>query len=123
MTHVFSSADRALARRIEAGHAFATMSAAGKENAQAVAGGWAVFKATGSPMTQAIGIGTNGAVEAAELDRMEAFFHQRGSPAIIDLSTLADPGVLEMIQLRGYTVKEISHVLARRLDPAEQLPA
>src|ERR1051326_6315938 len=96
MTHVFSSADRALARRIEAGHAFATMSAAGKENAQAVAGGWAVFKATGSPMTQAIGIGTNGAVEAAELDRMEAFFHQRGSPPVIRPRPLAAPGGVEV---------------------------
>jgi hypothetical protein len=122
MTQLFSSADLALARRIEAGHGHSATLAARDDAVEAVAGGWAVFDTVGSPMTQATNIGMNGAVSAADLDRLEAFFHDRGSPAVIDLCTLADASLLGMIQERGYTVREISNVLARRLDQAEEFP-
>ena len=116
MTQLFSSTDMALARRIEAGHAHSATASTQGLAVEAIAGGWAIFHQTDSPVTQAIGVGMHGAVEATELDRLEAFFHSRGSAAIIDLCTLADPSLLEMIAKRGYVVREISHVLARRLD-------
>lgn len=120
MAELFSGADVALARRIEAGHAQSARAYAGGANVESIAGGWAIFHQPDSAMTQAIGIGMHGAVEAAELDRLEAFFHARGSAAVIDLCTLADASVLGMIQERGYTVREISHVLVRRLDGEER---
>jgi len=120
MGELFSSADVALARRIEAGHAQSARAYAGGANIESIAGGWAIFNQPDSPTTQAIGIGMHGDVEAAELDRLEAFFHERGSAAVIDLCTLADPSVLGMIQDRGYTLREISNVLARRLDREER---
>lgn len=119
MRELFSSADVALARRIEAGHAQSARAYAGGANIEQIAGGWAIFRQPDSPITQAIGIGMQGPVAAAELDRMEAFFHARGSAAVIDLCTLADESVLGMIQERGYTLREISNVLARRLDREE----
>ena len=109
----------ALARRIEAGHAHSATASTEGLTVEEIAGGWAIFHQADSPVTQAIGVGMHGAVDTTELDRLEAFFHSRGSAAIIDLCTLADAGLLGMIQERGYTVREISHVLARRLDPNE----
>src|SRR5580698_9203318 len=120
MTQLFSSADMALARRIEAGHAHSAMFSTRDLAVEEMAGGWAIFHAIASPVTQAIGVGMNGLVESSDLDRLEAFFQSRGSAAIIDLCTLADPSVLESIHERGYTVREISNVLVRRLDPEEQ---
>ena len=117
------SADRALARRLEAGHAHSATTSTPSVAVEEVAGGWAIFHKVDSPVTQAIGVGLNGAVEPAELDSLEAFFHSRGSPAILDLCTLADASVIGMIQERGYGIREISNVLVRRLDPAEEFPA
>ncbi|HEX5229849.1 MAG TPA: hypothetical protein VFW44_19190 [Bryobacteraceae bacterium] len=123
MTGPFSSADLALARRIEAGHAHSAAASMPDVAVETIAGGQAIFHQPGSAVTQAIGIGMHGPVDAADLDRLEAFFHSRGSDAVIDLSTLADPGLTEMLRERQYMVREISHVLARRLDPAENYAA
>jgi hypothetical protein len=123
MTQVFSSTDMALARRIEAGHAHSAAASTQGVSVQAIAGGWAIFHQMDSPVSQAIGLGMNGGITPADLDRLEAFYHSRGSAAIIDLCTLADASLLGMIQERGYVIREISHVLARRLDRAENFPA
>jgi GNAT superfamily N-acetyltransferase len=123
MTELLSSADMALARRIEAGHAHsATVSTQGV-SVEDLAGGWAIFHQVDSPVTQAISIGMNGAVAPADLDHLEAFFHDRGSAAVIDHCMLADPNLPAMFQERGYIVREISNVLASRLDPAEEFAA
>src|SRR5947208_14363097 len=120
MTPRFSSADLTLARRIEAGHAHSATLFAQQDAIEAVAGGVAVYRGPGSPMTQATNIGMNGPVSPADLDRLEAFFHDRGSPAVIDLCTLADAGLVGMIHERGYTLREISNVMARRVDRGEE---
>ncbi len=120
MAELFSSTDVALARRIEAGHAQSARAYAGGANIESIAGGVAIFHEPNSGITQAIGVGMHGMVDAAEMDRLEAFFHARGSAAVIDLCTLADASVLAMIQEREYTIREISHVLARRLDREER---
>ena len=119
MTQLFSSTDRALARRIEAGHAHSAAVSTPSVSVEEIGDGWAIFHQIDSPVTQAIGVGMNGAVESGELDRLEAFFHVRGSAAIIDLCALADPSLLPMLQERGYVIREIANVLVRRLDPAE----
>jgi hypothetical protein len=120
MTELFSCADMDLARRVEAGHAHSATVSTDGVLAEAMAGGWAIFHRVNSPVTQAIGIGLHGEVSAAGLDQLEAFFHHRGSDAIIDLCMLADPGLLGALHERGYVVREFSNVLVRRLDPAEE---
>lgn len=119
MTVRFSSADLALAWRIEAGHAHSATASTPGVAVAAIAGGQAIFHQPGSPVTQAIGVGLHGPVDSADLDQLEAFFHSRGSDAVIDLCTLADAGLIEMLHERRYVVREISHVLVRRLDPGE----
>lgn len=120
MTQLFSSTDMALARRIEAGHAHSAAVSTPSVSVEEIGGGWAIFHQIDSPVTQAIGVGMHGAVESSELDRLEAFFHDRGSAAIIDLCALADLSLLPMLQERGYVIRELVNVLARRLDPAEK---
>jgi GNAT superfamily N-acetyltransferase len=120
MTQLFSSTDMALARRIEAGHAHSARISTPGVSIEEVGGGWAIFHRVDSPVTQAIGLGMRGPVESRDLDRLEAFYHSQGSAAIIDQCTLADPSFVTMIHERGYMVREITNVLARRLDPAEE---
>jgi hypothetical protein len=83
LTQVFSSADKALAQRIESGHAFSGVASAQAAQVQnpastaamePIAGGWAVFQGVDLPITQALGIGMAGPVTTGDLDRLEAFF-------------------------------------------------
>jgi hypothetical protein len=123
MPEQFSSADIALARRIESGHAHTAIVSTQDLSIEQIGGGWAIFHHPDSPVTQAIGVGMNGDVARSELDRLEGFFHSRRSAAIIDLCTLAHPNLWGLVQERGYLVREISHVMARRLDPSENFGA
>jgi GNAT superfamily N-acetyltransferase len=118
MTGLLSGTDLALARRIEAAHAHSATTVQGVV-VEEMAGGWAIFHRVDSPVTQAIGIGMKGSVAAAELDRLERFFHQRGSAAVIDLCTLADASLVAMLQERGFVMREISHIMARRVGAQE----
>ena len=131
MSKRFSSADRVLARRIEAADAAAVSAMAHKlaearpnlGAAEPACGGCAIFGGVGSPMTHAMGIGMSGPVEEAEFDRMEAFFRSRGSPSLIDLCPMADPTVVRFVQERGYRVIEFNNILVRGLEHGEEFPA
>lgn len=81
--------------------------------AERVAGGIATFTGVDSPISQAIGAGLELGIPEAELDRLEDFFRTRGAPAILELSSFAAPSFVEMLNRRGYTVVEFSHVLCR----------
>jgi len=117
-----SGADRDLARRIERGHADSGIAAGPDADRELIGGGVAIFQAVDLPSTQALAVGMNGPVSSEDLDRLEAFFHSRGSAAIIDLCTLADPSLILFIQQRGYVVKEITNVLARQIDSTDEWP-
>jgi len=131
MRKLFSSADRALAQRIEAADAatgLAVAQSTARANPQLGAaaephlGGYAVFGGVGSPMTHAMGIGMSGPVDAAAFDRMEEFFRSRGSASLIDLCPLVDPTVLQLVMDRGYRIIELNNVLVREIDPNESFP-
>jgi len=120
---MLSGTDRDLARRIERGHADSGLAAGPDADREYIAGGVAIFQAVDLPSTQALAIGMNGPVTSEELDKLEVFFHTRGSAAIIDLCTLADPSAILFIQQRGYVIREVTNVIARLIDPDEQWPA
>lgn len=122
-----SSADLALASRLEAAEAAnalaLTLAAAGhalSPVAVPFAGGTAVFAGVGSPMTHALGIGLRGHVPESELEQMEAFFRELGSPSLIDLCPLADPSVVAFVQSRPYHTIEFNNILARRIRADER---
>lgn len=112
------------ARRLEAAEAAnarGCMGSHGEAAAIEVAGGVAVFSGADSPLTHAVGIGLNGPVSTAELDRMEEFFRSRGARPAIDLCPYADAGLIEQLGERGYRVTEFNNVLARRLGGVEMV--
>jgi len=127
----FSTADLALARRLEAaeaanGWALANGSTSTLVEAQEIAGGCALFAGAGSGMTHALGIGMNGKLPDGEFDRLEAFFRDRGSPCLIDLCPMADLSVIEQITLRRYKVIEFNNLMLRPVGqasrPVQELP-
>ena len=127
----FSTADLALARRIEAteaasGFRFIQAFQETRPDLNAAAepflGGCAAFAGVGSPATHALGIGMTGPATAEELDRMEAFFRERGSPVLIDLCPMADMSLLQLIFARGYRVIEFNNLMLRRIQPDETFP-
>ncbi len=126
MAQQFSSADLVLAARLEAAEAANGMrmvQAASADPAalacEPFAGGVAVFAGVGSPMTHAMGIGLRSAVSESELERMESFFRERGSPCLIDLCPMADPSVIAFVQNRPYRVIEFNNILVRAIQPEE----
>jgi ribosomal protein S18 acetylase RimI-like enzyme len=88
-----------------------------------IAGGIAVFAGVDSPITQAVGIGLDGAVTEAELDRLEEFYFSRGAPVNLELSPFIDPSLAELLGKRPYRLAEFSNVLIRELHPEETFAA
>ncbi len=116
--------DRTLARRLEitesrSGADYAETLARERPDAGgaalAVGGGVAVFAGVGSPLTQVFGLGWNGPLAASEVDRLEAFFRDRGAEAAIETCPVADPSVEAELGKRGYRLVEHTNVLAARL--------
>ena len=113
-------ADIRLARRIEAAQTAQSLGCApAGAGALEIAGGCAIFAGADSPLTQAVGLGMNGAVSQAELVELENFFRSRGARPAIEICPLADAGFLEMLGTRGYRVRQFDNVLARRLAGVE----
>lgn len=110
-----------LAQSVEAAEAanLAAIAAAGKGMEWAwLAGGVAVFAGVGAPFSHAIGVGMSG---GSDLETVEQFFHDRGSPCVIDLCSKADPAAWAFIHSRGYREQERSIVMVREPGPAQPI--
>jgi GNAT superfamily N-acetyltransferase len=109
-------ADVALARRLEAAEAAIARGCvrAGAATLE-IAGGCAVFAGAGSPLTQAVGLGLNGPVSAADVDSLAAFFRSRGALLRVEVCPLAEAGFLEALAALGLRVTEFNNVLAMPL--------
>jgi hypothetical protein len=115
-------ADLALARRLEGAEAAgnarfvearARISPASGACWIEVGGANALFDGVASPVTQTFGLGMFQAPVAADLDRIEAFFHARGAPAYHEVSPLADPALVPLLNERGYQPFEFTSVMYR----------
>ena len=85
--------------------------------------GYAVFVGVDSPLTQAFGLGLDGPVTEAELMELEEFYTERGAPANVETSHLADMSLTHLFMDRGYKVAEYTDVLARSLDERDVVEA
>jgi GNAT superfamily N-acetyltransferase len=83
-----------------------------------IAGGVAVFAGVDSPVTQAIGVGINGAVADADLDRLGDFFAARNAPAAAEICPFVEMSLYERFAARGYRLLEVSNVLVREIAKA-----
>ncbi|MGH9801497.1 MAG: hypothetical protein ACRD82_14120, partial [Blastocatellia bacterium] len=76
-----------------------------------VAGAYAMFDGVGSPITQTFGLGVFEPVTEEVLDRIEAFFHERGSDVFHEISPMADQSLLALLGERGYRPMELTSVM------------
>jgi GNAT superfamily N-acetyltransferase len=104
-------------------------------SALAMKGGWVLFAGAGSPLTQAMAIGLDGPLSAADLRRIEAHLTppaasqagaagqagQAGTDVQIELCPYADPSVFAILAARGYRVQEFNQVWVRSL--GTEIPA
>lgn len=120
-----------LGRRIEHAEAALIAAAVGAATrrgtdgfALPLAGGIAAFAEPGAPFNKVVGLGFGGVPEEAELEAIERAYAGHGSPTPVELSTLADPQIAEMLSTRGYRVVAFEDVLGRVLSgPEPQTPA
>jgi GNAT superfamily N-acetyltransferase len=75
------------------------------------AGAYAVFEGVNSPVTQSFGLGLFEPLSQAALDRIEAFFLDRGAVVVHEVSPLAGIATLDLLCTRGYRPIEQSSVL------------
>jgi len=113
--------DLALARRIELAEAHAAVDCAealermrpgGVGAVERIAGGFAIYCGAGSPVTQAVGLGLDGAVSEEEFERLEEFYRSREEPVRVETCPLADASLVRHFGERGYRVTEFSNVMA-----------
>jgi GNAT superfamily N-acetyltransferase len=116
-----------LAREIELAEAQAAVAcaerlAAGRGNGAgavaSVAGGFAVYCGANSPVTQAVGLGLNGAVSKEEFNKLEEFYFSRKEPVRVETCPMADGTLIEQYRERGYHVSEFSNVMVRPVEKA-----
>jgi hypothetical protein len=118
-------ADLNLARRLERaeGYACAMSVEARARFAPGAAASWievdgayAMYDAPGSPINQTFGLGLFEDTTAGGMNRIEAFFRERGEPVHHETSPVAGRGLLALLVDRGYRPIEYSSVMYRPLD-------
>ena len=80
-----------------------------------VAGTYGLFDGVGSPCTQTFRLGMFEPVTETALDTLETFFASRKSDTYHEVSPLADPSALTLLNARGYRPCELTSVLFRPL--------
>ncbi len=119
---LFPFSDLALARRLERTEArgnaeFVEARASVSPESGAgwieVAGAYAMYDTVTSPITQTFGLGLFETITRAEMDVIEQFFKQRGAGVFHEVSPLADPVLLTLLNERGYQPMEFTSVMFR----------
>ena len=114
--------DKELAQRLERaeGHSNARFVEARAKAFPASGAGWievggtyALYDRVDSPVTQTFGLGLFEPVTDVVLDKIEAFFQERGAPVVHEVSPLTGVSVMAMLHARGYSPVELSSVLYR----------
>ena len=107
-----------LARRIEAAEAelitAATLAARARGGwglTLPVGGGYACAAEPGSPMNKVVGLGIADSVDAAAITAVEDACADLGVDVQVELSSLADPAVAQLLTERGYVLVGFENVL------------
>jgi GNAT superfamily N-acetyltransferase len=86
-----------------------------------IGGTFALFDGPNSPITQTFGLGMFQTPTAADVEALEAFFRDRGAPTQHEVSPLADPATLTLLNERGYEPFEFTSILFRPIGGEIQL--
>ncbi len=84
---------------------------------QEFAGAYAMYDGAASPLTQTFGLGIFAETAGDDLGRIEQFFRERGAPVFHEVSPLADPALLPLLNERGYQPVEFTSVMFRPVRP------
>lgn len=82
-----------------------------------VGGAYAMFDGIESPLTQTFGLGVFEETTPEHLDLLEAFFHEHSAPVFHEVSPMADPSLMPLLNERGYRPIELTSVMYRELFP------
>jgi ribosomal protein S18 acetylase RimI-like enzyme len=77
----------------------------------------ASFAEPDSPLNKVAGLGFDGPPDPDVLGTVERAYAERGTPIQPEVSSLADPAVLELLAGRGYRLASFENVLGRALGP------
>jgi GNAT superfamily N-acetyltransferase len=116
--------DLALARRIELAEAHAAVNCAkaaeqlapGPAAVEPIAGGFAIYCGANSPVTQAVGLGLDGAVSAEDFHRLQEFYRSRNETVRVETCPLADASLIRHFGEHHYRVTEFTNVMALPLN-------
>lgn len=86
-----------------------------------VAGVYALFDGAESPSTQTFGLGLFNEITNVELDKIEAFFKRRNAPVFHEVSPMADPLLIGLLDNRGYRPVELTSVMFCPLDAENEI--
>jgi GNAT acetyltransferase-like protein len=90
-----------------------------------IAGAYVMFDGPASPITQTFGLGLFQMPSSEEMNAIERYFFDRGAPANHEVSPLADPALLTLLNERRYRPIELSDVMFLPLSerpPADAAP-
>jgi GNAT superfamily N-acetyltransferase len=79
-------------------------------------GAYALFDGAESPVTQTFGLGVFEPATESQLDELETFFFERGSPVNHEVSPLAGVECVRLLADRGYHPIELTSILYRPID-------
>lgn len=85
-----------------------------------IAGGWMSCDRPGSWASFAAGMGVDEPVPAEAVDRLVAFYAERGRPAAVEATPYQHPTLFEALGARGFVVADLETVLVR---PTQALDA
>lgn len=89
--------------------------------AEPVAGGVMTYSAPGCWSNMAMGMGLDGPVEAADVDRVVDFYRARDCAARVEVAPEADASLLEALAAHGFVLRDLEYLLVRELHPTEDL--
>ncbi len=75
-----------------------------------------MFDGIESPLTQTFGLGVFDEITNAELKKLEAFFNEYNAPVLHEVSPLAQPSLLTLLNERGYQPIELTSVMFRPIE-------
>ena len=87
---------------------------------EAVGSARLVYAGPESPVSQAYGLGFDGPVDEALVQRVIAFFDHYGCPVKIPVCPMADPSLIEVTRALGFRLQRLGDTLARPLQRSSE---
>lgn len=81
-----------------------------------IGGAYAMYDSAESPLTQTFGLGIFDEITATEMERIETFFKNHDAPVFHEVSPLADPSLLSLLNERNYQPIELTSVMFQPIE-------